>query len=70
MESLFSSPYFSFNTIFNDVETLVKPLSTKPYKKIWLIFFPLLAICPHAKNKCDPVIPSGDTCDQRIMQSN
>ena len=26
-----------------------------------------LSIC---KNKCDPVIPSGDTCDERILQSN
>ena len=38
--------------------------------KIWLKFFPLLAICLHAKNQCDPVIPSGDICDQRILQSN
>ena len=35
-----------------------------------LKFFPLLAICLHAKNQCDPVIPSGDICDKNILQSN
>ena len=33
------------------------------------IFLPLLAIYLHAKNESDSLIPSGDICDQRILQS-
>ena len=69
MESLFFSLYFSLYTIFSDTATLEKPLSTKPYGKLGWDFFSLLPICLHAKNQCDPIIPSGDICDQRILQS-
>ena len=41
-----------------------------PYGKFGGIFFSLLAICLHAENQCDPVIPSGDIYDHRIMQSD
>ena len=58
MENLFYSPYFSFYTIFSDTATLEKSLRTTSYEKFGWIFLPLLAICLHAKNQCDPVIPS------------
>ena len=38
--------------------------------KIWLKFFPVLAICLYVKNQCAPVIPTVCICDQRILQSN
>ena len=38
--------------------------------EILVQFFPLLAICLYAKNTCDPFIPWGDICDQRILRSN
>ena len=58
------SLYFSFYTILSDTATAEKPLSTTPYGKLGGNFFDLLVICLHAKNQCDPVIPSGHTCDQ------
>ena len=44
-------------------------MSTRPYGKIGWKYFPLLAICLHAKTQCDPIISSGDICDQINLQS-
>ena len=70
MEGLFFPLYFSFYTIFSDTATLEKSLSTTPYGKFGWFFFPFLAICLHTKIKCDLLIPSGNICDQRILQFN
>ena len=71
MESLSFSLYFSFYNIFSDTATLEKAVSTTPYKKLDWISFSLHAIIfLHAQNHCDPAIPTGYICDQRILQSN
>ena len=65
-----SSFHFIFHYILFSVTLLEKPVSTRSYGKFGWNAFPLLTICLHAKNKCNPVIPSADICDYRILQSN
>ena len=66
-ESLFFTLNFSFHTIFSDT-TSTSLWAPQPIK-YWLNIFVLLAICLQAKKQRDPVIPSGDKCDQRILKS-
>ena len=67
-----SSFHFIFQSVLfsSDNATPEKRMSTTPYEKIIYIFPPLLALCLHAKNQCDPVISSGDICNHRNLQYN
>ena len=67
-----SSFHFIFHSILFSVtlEILTSLWAPHPSENLVQIFFPLLAICLHAKNQCDPVIPSADICAQWILQSN
>ena len=79
METLSFLLCFLSYIIFSETATFEKPLRascyfeqpwaclTTPYEKFSLEFFPILTVCLHAKNQCDPVIQTGGICDQRIL---
>ena len=69
MKGLFLSVYFSFYTILVRLQLLRSLRASHPMKSLIEFFFSssgYLATC----KKCVSFIPSGDICDQRILQSN
>ena len=66
-----SSFHFPFHSIlFSERLQLLRSLWASHPMENLVEFFSLLTICLQAKNQCDPVIPSGDIWDLRILQPN
>ena len=66
-----SSFHFIFRSILFSVTLQLLRRLCAPHPMENLVdIFPFLVICLQARNKCDPVTPSGDICNKRILQSN
>ena len=64
-----SSLHLIFHSILFSVTQQAPASEHHNLSNIGLNIFVLLAICLQAKKQRDPVIPSGDKCDQRILKS-